>query len=87
MNGSALRSLADDLSAAFADRVPAVSKEQRIVELAGGQWIGFDRNVRSWVLFRDPVTHSTCGVLEEGLTVASVQAKLATKRAEFGVCR
>lgn len=58
------------------------SNEERIVEQADGQWLGrWEGNI----LFRDPVTGSSCSLPEQGLTVCSVTAKLESKRREFGL--
>jgi hypothetical protein len=73
------------MSKAFMGGIVTVSRSERIVELSGAQFVGIDRNNKPLVLFRDPVTGSTCALLEEGITVAKVQAKLTAKRAEFGV--
>jgi hypothetical protein len=60
----------------------SLSVPQQIVELAEAQWLG------GWcgqVLFRDPVTGSSCSLPEATLTVAGIREKLKAKRAEFGV--
>jgi hypothetical protein len=81
-----LRSLADCLEAAINAPVAVISRSQRIVELAGAQWVGVQKSdVGPWIIFRDPVCHSTCMVLERGLSIPGVLAKLESKRAEFGV--
>jgi len=60
--------------------------EQRIIELAGAQWVGLQRTDSGILyLFRDPVTGSSCSLPEQGLTVSSVLAKLQAKREQFGV--
>jgi hypothetical protein len=73
------------MSKAFMGGITAVTRNERIIELAGAQWVGVDRNLKPLVMFRDPVTGSTHAVPEEGITVAKVQAKLAAKRAAFEV--
>jgi hypothetical protein len=85
MTDAARHSLADEISAAFTGEVPAMSKPERIVELAQAQWIGRQESRRdgALILFRDPVTGSVCALPEEGLTVAGVLAKLESKRKEF----
>jgi len=58
------------------------SNAEQIVELTDGQWLG------TWeghILFRDPVTGSSCSLPEKDLTVSSVVAKLRSKRKEFGL--
>jgi len=57
------------------------SSVERIVELASAQWLG---KWEGHVMFRDPVTGSSCCLPERGLTVSSVLAKLKAKRKEFG---
>lgn len=58
------------------------SNAEGIVELTDGQWLGM---WEGHVLFRDPVTGSSCSLPEQGLTVSSVTAKLQSKRKEFGL--
>jgi hypothetical protein len=84
MTGDALHSLAEEMSTAFMGEILTMTKSERIIELAGAQWVGVDRNLKPLVIFRDPITRTTCALPEAGLTVARVQAKLAAKRAEFG---
>jgi hypothetical protein len=63
-----------------APQIPTIPKQ--IVELAEAQWLG------QWsgqVLFRDPVTGSSCSLPEATLTVAGIREKLMEKRAEFGL--
>jgi hypothetical protein len=60
----------------------SLSIPQQMVELAEAQWLGL------WsgqVLFRDPVTCSSCSLPEATLTVAGIRKKLESKRAEFGL--
>lgn len=83
MTAATLRSLADEMAEAFMGELVAVSKSERIVELSGAQWLGVDRNFAPLVMFRDPVTKSTCALPEADLTVTAVLAKLESKRAEF----
>jgi hypothetical protein len=59
-----------------------VNRAKRIVELAQAQWMG---EWESMILFRDPVTGSTCSLPQKGLTVDRVLAKLESKREEFEV--
>jgi hypothetical protein len=59
---------------------------RRIIELAEAQWIGVQPSQDgALVLFRDPVILSTLALLEEGLTVAGVLARLEASRELFGV--
>lgn len=59
-----------------------------IVEVAGAQWLGLqETNDVSLVMFRDPVTGSSCALSEQGFSAAVVSAKLESKRAEFGASR
>ena len=60
-------------------------QDEQIVEMAGGQWVGVQKCVGSerLVMFRDPVTGSTCCLPAEEVSVAAVRAKLEMKRAEF----
>lgn len=83
----ALHSLAEEMSKVFMDTVVTVTRAERIIELGGAQWVGVDRNLKPLVLFRDPLTKTTCSLPEDGLTVAAVHAKLESKRAEFGMAR
>jgi hypothetical protein len=85
MTGLALHSLAAEMERAFMGGIVQVTRNERIVELAGAQWVGVDRNLKPHVMFRDPVTGSTCSLPEDGLTVMGVKAKLDAKRAEFEV--
>jgi hypothetical protein len=82
MNAVALHEMAESFAAAFAAEVITVSKPERIIELADAQWVGLWEGM---VLFRDPLTGSTCSLPEETLSVSGVMAKLVSKRAEFGV--
>jgi hypothetical protein len=57
-----------------------------IVERAAAQWVGVQPSEDgALVLFRDPVTRSTLALLEDGLTVAGVLARLEASREAFGV--
>ncbi len=58
------------------------SNAERIIELTDGQWLG---RWEGHILFRDPVTGSSCSLPEHGLTVSCVLAKLTAKRKEFGL--
>jgi hypothetical protein len=58
----------------------SVSVSQKIVELAEAQWLG---RWSGQVLFRDPVTGSSCSLPEDTLTIEGVRKKLHAKRAEF----
>jgi hypothetical protein len=59
---------------------------ERIIELAAAQWVGVQQSQDgSLVMFRDPVTLSTLALLEEGLTVSGVAARLEASRVLFGV--
>jgi hypothetical protein len=81
-----LRALADALESAFSAAPVAVPKAQRIVELAGAQWVGVQKSdVGPFIIFRDPVCGSTCMLRERGLSIPGVLAKLESKRAEFGL--
>ena len=56
-----------------------------IVELAAAQWVGVQPSQDgALVLFRDPVILSTLALLEEGLTVAGVLARIDASRELFG---
>lgn len=58
---------------------------KHIIEKAQAQWLGLQESHKGHiVLFRDPVTGSSCALPEKGLTVASVVRKLESKRQEFG---
>lgn len=81
-----LRSLASAMELAFSAPRTPISRAQRIVELSGGQWLGLQKTQAGpLAMFRDPVSESTCALAEEGLTVKGVQAKLESKRTEFGM--
>lgn len=82
MNAAALHSLAEVMGEAFMHDIVTVTKEERVVELAGAQWLGM---WEGFVLFRDPLTCSTCSSPVAGFTVAGVLAKLESKRKEFGL--
>jgi hypothetical protein len=56
---------------------------QQIVEAAGAQWVGIMN--QSLVIFRDPLTRSTCAAPLAGLSIRTVLAKLKLKRKEFGL--
>jgi hypothetical protein len=59
---------------------------RNIIELAEAQWVGVQTSQDgSLVLFRDPVTMSTLALLEQGLTVSGVTARLEATRKAFGV--
>jgi hypothetical protein len=62
----------------------SVSVSEKIVERAEAQWLG---RWSGQVLFRDPVTGSSCSLPEATLTVDGILKKLQEKRAEFGVNR
>lgn len=78
----ALREIANSFERAFTEVAPQISREERIVELVGAQWLG---RWEGQILFRDPVTGSSCSLPEENFSAAGVLAKLASKRKEFGV--
>jgi hypothetical protein len=81
-----LHSLAEELSAAFKGERIAMSKSERIVELAEAQFVGIQTTDDGpLVLFRDPVTMSTCAVFERVLTVSAVSDRLIAARGRFGV--
>lgn len=62
-----------------------MTNAEQIVARAAAQWVGRQRSLRGiLILFRDPVTKSTCALPENGLTLAGVLAKLKAKRCEFG---
>jgi hypothetical protein len=82
MNVTALHGMADAFEAAFLSEIKIMSTLERIIELANAQWVGLWEGM---VLFRDPITGSTCSLPEETLSVPGVVAKLKSKRAEFGV--
>jgi hypothetical protein len=61
---------------------------QRIIELAGAQWVGVQQTDEGpLVLFRDPITTSTLALFEQGLTLAAVQERMLAAHAKFGVVR
>ena len=82
MNAAALHSLAELMGEAFMHEIVTVTKEERVVELAGAQWLGAWEGL---VLFRDPLTGSTCSSPLAVFSVAAVVAKLESKRKEFGL--
>lgn len=57
-------------------------KAEQIVIAGGAQWVG---EMGGLVLFRDPVTGSTCSLPQSYISVALVKAKCNSKRREFGV--
>jgi hypothetical protein len=62
-----------------------MSKSENIIQRAGAQWVGVqESNDGPIILFRDPVTKSTIGLFEEGLTVARVEARIEDTRKVFG---
>jgi hypothetical protein len=66
-------------------RTEELMKPEIVIEQAQAQWMGrMDTTKGKLVMFRDPLTGSSCALPEEGLTVASVLAKLESKRREFG---
>jgi hypothetical protein len=85
MNPAALHCLAEEMTAAFKGERIAMSKSERIIELAEAQWVGVQESQDgSIILFRDPVTMSTLALLEQGLTVSGVTARLEATRKVFG---
>ena len=60
----------------------SLSASQQIVERAKAQWLG---RWSGHVLFRDPVTGSSCSLPEDTLTIDGIRKKLKEKRAEFGM--
>ena len=58
---------------------------KHIIETAGAEWIGVQESSDGRIiLFRDPVTMSTIGLFEQGLTVCAVTARLEATRKVFG---
>jgi len=85
MNAAMLHSLVEEMSAAFKGERIAMSKSERIIELAEAQWVGVQpSNDGPIILFRDPVTMSTLALLEQDLTVSGVTARLEASRKVFG---
>jgi hypothetical protein len=85
MTAATLHSLAEEMSAAFNGGTIAMSKSERIVELAEAQWVGVQESDEGpVVLFRDPVTTTCLALFESALTVAGVVAKLEGARKLFG---
>jgi hypothetical protein len=89
MNAVALHEMAERFERAFTEEVVMTSTAQRIVELAGAQWVGVQPATRPLggplVMFRDPVTTSTLALPEDGLSLFAVQEKMRESRAKFGV--
>lgn len=85
MTTETLHALASELDAAFSGEIIIMTRSERIIELSGGQWVGIQKTDDGpVVLFRDPVTGSTCGVSEDSLTVSAAQARMTEKRVLFG---
>src|SRR6266853_1113381 len=62
------------------------SAAQQIVEMAGAQWVGVQETLGvPLVCFRDPITKTTLGLVEDRLTVFVVIARLEAARRKFGV--
>lgn len=58
---------------------------EMIIAKTEAQWMGRMESPKGRiVLFRDPLTGSSCVLPELGITVAAVVAKLRAKRKEFG---
>jgi hypothetical protein len=86
MTGAAFHSLAEEMCAAFMGEMMTVSKSERIIELAGAQWVGVqDTDYGPLVMFRDPVTGSTLALPEDSFPVADVVDRMLEARARFGV--
>jgi hypothetical protein len=87
MTAETLHTFAADLYAAFSS--PAIAPKshvERVIELAGGIWVGIQEGVdRIYVVFTDPVIGSSLMVPVEGITVSTVQAHMVSSRAAFGV--
>lgn len=62
---------------------------KRTIIRAGAQWVGLQsqRHIDDGplVIFRDPITGSTCSLRAADVTVSAVLAKLKSKRKEFGL--
>ena len=62
-----------------------MEESKRIIEFADAQWVGIqESNDGPIILFRDPVTMSTIGLFEQGLTVCAVTTRLEATRKVFG---
>jgi hypothetical protein len=65
---------------------PAGETVERIIELSGALFVGIQKTDEGpLVLFRDPVTMSTCAVFECVLTISAVSARLIAARRRFRV--